>query len=65
MLGPRDTGRCAACGAPIDGPALGDPGCGPSFHAACAAQRLPGDAVVALVAGLALLAVPVAVVWAG
>jgi hypothetical protein len=56
---------CAICGEPIDGPALTDDTTAAVLHPACAADRVAGDLVVAVVALVAALLAPVAVVWAG
>ena len=52
---------CSLCHRAIDGPRLTDPVC----HPACVVSRLPGDAVLAIVAPALLLPVPPVVVWAG
>ena len=56
---------CAICSGAIEGPRLADRETGTAFHPACAADRLPGDLIVALVALAATVLAPVAVVWAG
>jgi hypothetical protein len=53
------------CERPVDGPRLVDPKTGLGLHPACAAQGLPQDAVVWLLAALALVLVPPIAVWAG
>jgi hypothetical protein len=65
---PRDRGArggCGVCGRLIDGPSLSDTETGAGVHAACLAQRVPQDAIVALIAALALVLAPTIVVWAG
>ncbi len=62
--GGRDHGaRCVGCGHPVDGPAVA----GPSgvAHPACLAAYLPADGVAVVLAVLAAVLAPVAVVWAG
>ncbi len=62
--GGRDAGaRCVGCGRPVDGPAVA----GPSgvAHPACLAAYLPADGVAVVLAVLAAVLAPVAVVWAG
>jgi hypothetical protein len=49
----------------IDGPSVSHPENGAAVHAACLAGRLPQDAIVALIAALALVLAPTIVVWAG
>jgi hypothetical protein len=71
MTAPRSPGdgerdadaRCVGCGRPVDGPAVA----GPSgvAHAACLAAYLPADGVAVVLAVLAAVLAPVAVVWAG
>jgi len=56
---------CTACAEPIDGPLLSDDATGEAFHAACAMERLPYDALRALAELLAIVLVPPIVVWAG
>jgi hypothetical protein len=58
-------GTCTICDLPIEGPRLTDCETGLEFHAACVAERVPQDAVGALVAALALVLVPTVLVWAG
>jgi hypothetical protein len=55
--------RCVGCGRPVDGPAVA----GPSgvAHPACLAAYLPADGVAVVLAVLAAVLAPVAVVWAG
>jgi hypothetical protein len=55
---------CAICSRSIDGPVLTDGESGSVFHPACAADRVPGDLVVAVVALAAAVLAPVAVLWA-
>jgi hypothetical protein len=65
---PTDWNRmptCAICSGAIEGPNLADGETGIAFHPACAADRLPGDLIVALVALVATVLAPVAVVWGG
>ena len=57
-------GDCAICALPIAGPRVPDPETGRAFHPACAAQRAPQDAVVALIAVLTVVLVPPVLVWA-
>ena len=49
---------CAICGGAVEGPPLD--GC----HPACVAERVPEDALAALVAAGLLLLGPLIVVWA-
>jgi hypothetical protein len=49
---------CPICGGPVEGPRLGD------CHPACVAERVPEDALVALVAASLLLLAPLIVIWA-
>jgi hypothetical protein len=56
---------CPVCDLPIDGARLTDHDTGLEFHPACVVGRVPQDAVVALVAALALVLVPTILVWAG
>jgi hypothetical protein len=56
---------CAICGLPIHGPCMRDPEGGSNFHPACFAQHLPEDAIVALIALIAVVVAPVIVLWAG
>jgi hypothetical protein len=51
---------CSLCDRAIDGPRLTDPIC----HPACLASRLPGDAIVAMIAAALLVLAPPVVVWA-
>jgi hypothetical protein len=55
------TETCPLCDRPLDA----DEPSGLEFHPACWAQRAPGDALVAVVAALALMLAPAIVVWAG
>ena len=50
---------CAICDGVVDGPRLGD------LHASCVAERLPEDALVALIAAGLLALAPMIIVWAG
>jgi hypothetical protein len=54
---------CSICSGAIEGPRLADSETGTVFHPACAAERLPGDLVVALLALAATVLAPVVVVW--
>lgn len=56
---------CSICKLQIDGPRLTDSATGLGFHPACIARRMPQDAVVGLVAALALVLAPTILVWAG
>jgi len=56
---------CAHCGQPIDGARVGDPRPAAGWHPACAAARLPGDALVAALGLVLMLVAPTVVVWAG
>jgi hypothetical protein len=58
-------GGCSLCDQLIDGPCVDDPESCAGVHAACLAGRLPQDAIVALIAALALVLAPTIVVWAG
>jgi hypothetical protein len=49
---------CPICGGAVDGPRLDD------CHPACVVDRLPEDALAALVAASLLLLAPLIVVWA-
>ena len=57
--------RCAICRKPIDGARPIDMEGDADIHPACLANRLPQDALVALLAALALALAPPIVVWAG
>jgi hypothetical protein len=61
--GPPARDGCSVCGRLIDGPSVSDPERG--VHAACFAQRLAQDSIVALIAALTLVIAPTIVVWAG
>jgi hypothetical protein len=56
---------CSACEEPLDDLRLADPATGEGYHAACAANRLPQDALVALVAAAARVLAPTVLLWAG
>jgi len=56
---------CAICHHAIEGPGLADEATGTAVHAACAAERAPGDLVVAVLALVASVLAPAVVVWAG
>jgi hypothetical protein len=65
---PRDRsalGGCSICGRLIEGPCISDPESRGTFHPACLGERLPQDAIVALISVLALVLAPPIVVWAG
>ena len=49
---------CPICGRAVEGPRLED------CHPACIAERLPEDALAALVAASLLLLAPLIVIWA-
>ena len=49
---------CAICGGAVEGPRLGD------CHPACVAERVPEDALAALIAAGLLLLAPLIVIWA-
>jgi hypothetical protein len=55
---------CTICDLAIEGARLTDSETGLEFHPACVAERVPQDAVIALVAALALVLVPTILVWA-
>ena len=59
-LGLRRAGMslCAICGGAVEGPRLGD------CHPACVAERVPEDALAALIAASLLLLAPLIVIWA-
>jgi hypothetical protein len=57
--------RCIVCSSAIEGASIRDPDSGIELHAACLADRLPGDVAVTAVGTLALLLAPLIVVWAG
>jgi hypothetical protein len=54
---------CVGCGRAIDGPAVAGPS-GVAAHPACLAARLPADVIAVVLAALALVLTPVAVVYA-
>ena len=56
---------CAICGGPIEGPRLSGPETSRDLHPTCFAERIPADAIVALMATFAAVLVPAIVVWAG
>jgi hypothetical protein len=56
--------HCVGCGRAIDGPAVAGPS-GVAAHPVCLAAHLPADGVAIVLATLALVLAPVAVVWAG
>jgi hypothetical protein len=58
-------GTCTICDLPIEGPRLADRDSRLEFHPACVAERIPEDAVIAVVTALALVLVPTVLVWAG
>jgi hypothetical protein len=58
-------GTCTICDLPIEGPRLTDRSTRLEFHPACVAERVPEDAVIAVVAALALVLVPTVLVSAG
>ena len=64
--GPHDnaTDTCAICDHAIGDAPLTDAESGRAFHPECVVDRLPGDAVVALLGVVALVAVPAVLVWA-
>ena len=49
---------CPICGGAVEGPRLDD------CHPACIAERVPGDALAALIAAGLLLLGPLIVIWA-
>jgi|tagenome__1003787_1003787.scaffolds.fasta_scaffold20619637_1 hypothetical protein len=65
MPEPGPATGCAICGLVVDGPGLRDSETGRDLHPVCLAQRVPQDAIVALIAALALVLGPPIVVWAG
>ena len=56
---------CAFCHHAIEGPGLADEATGTAFHPACAAERAPGDLLVAVLTLVAAVLAPAVVVWAG
>ena len=56
--------RCVGCGDAIDGPAITGPS-GVAAHPACLAAHLPSDGLAVVLAALASVLAPIAVVWAG
>jgi hypothetical protein len=56
---------CSVCARLIEGPRLADPQIGSSVHPACLARRVPEDALVALVAAVAIVLAQTILVWAG
>jgi len=54
---------CLICEGPIDGPALS--AAGGDLHPACLAERLPHDAIVALLAAVGFVLAYTTVVMAG
>jgi hypothetical protein len=57
--------RCAICSAGVDGPRLHDAQTGGLLHPGCVADRLPAEALGALIGALELVLFPAVVVWAG
>jgi hypothetical protein len=55
---------CGICDGPIQGPNLTDAKSGLDFHPGCVAERLPQDAIIALIGALALVLTPTVLVWA-
>ena len=62
--GHRPADPCVACGSPVLGARVVDPDAGGALHPACLVERLPHDALGVLLGALALVVVPVVVVWA-
>jgi len=56
---------CSVCARLIEGARLSDPELGSSVHPACFAGRVAEDALVALVAAVAIVLAPTILVWAG
>jgi len=56
--------RCVGCGDAIDGPAISGPS-GVAAHPAFLAAHLPADGLAVVLAALASVLAPIAVVWAG
>jgi hypothetical protein len=55
---------CTICDDVIDGPRLNDLEAGGAYHPACVAERLPQDAIAALIAAGLLALAPLIIVWA-
>ena len=55
---------CSICDLAVEGPRLTDPETGDQCHGACFADRVPKDAVGALVAASLLVLAPLIIVWA-
>jgi hypothetical protein len=56
---------CAICDLPIEGHHLTESETYREFHPACAANRIPQDAIMMLIGALALVLAPTITVWAG
>jgi hypothetical protein len=61
----HDMSRCSVCARPIDGMPSTTLGTNGEVHAACLADQLLQDAVIALVTLAVLVFAPAIVVWAG
>jgi hypothetical protein len=55
---------CSICDGIVHGPSLRDIETGGASHPACVAERLPEDAIVALIAAALLALTPLIIVWA-
>jgi hypothetical protein len=55
---------CTICDGVVDGPRLNDVETGGGCHPACFAERVPEDAIIALIAAGLLALAPLIVVWA-
>jgi hypothetical protein len=55
---------CTICDDVVEGPCLNDVETGGACHPACVAERLPQDAIIALIAASLLAVAPLIIVWA-
>lgn len=55
---------CTICDGVVEGPRLNDIETGGACHPACVAERLPEDAIIALIAASLLALAPLIIVWA-
>jgi hypothetical protein len=55
---------CTICAGVIEGSRLGGTDTGGACHPACVAERLPQDAIAALIAAGLLALAPLIIVWA-
>jgi hypothetical protein len=56
---------CTICDGVVERPRLNDLQTGGACHPACVAERLPQDAITALITASLLALAPLIIVWAG